>query len=396
MQSDSFFHIFVVKYLLQMASNTKIKSEFYLALNAVATERGISVDEVLDSMKAAILAAYVKDFAVEDVESLSVELDSQSGELRLFQNGKDITPPGFGRIAAQTARQVIVQKIREAEKKHVVNHFQDLVGSLVKGRIIRSEGRFWTVDLGKANAVMPPEDQIDHDIVGLNDSGMFYLKEIREDLHGNPQLIVSRAHPNLVSELFKREVPEVANNAVKIVSIVRAGGIRTKMAVSSDQPGVDPVGACVGQKGIRVKSVNDSLGNEEKLDIIQYSTDPVNYIREAISPASVENIQIDKTAKRAKVFVKPEQASLAIGRGGTNVRLASELTGFELDIVEVVDSKSSSDKKVEEKDTDTTPVEEKVTESLENLTSPTESVKSEDSTPENLTDTTPNEVENQG
>src|SRR3989344_1062978 len=238
---------------------TVIKSEFFLALNQVATERGISPDEVLDSIKAAVLAAYRKDYgkgdeinigevlaaaAEEQNDGLEVKLNPDTGEMHIFEEKKDITPPGFGRIAAQTARQVILQQIREAEKKTIVEHYQDQVGTIVKGRIIRYEGRNVSVDIGKTEGILPMEEQIRREDYRLNDTYTVLIREIREDAYGNSRIILSRAHPDLVRELFAKEVPEIANGTVKIEGIVREPGDRTKMAVSSDQPGVDPVGAC--------------------------------------------------------------------------------------------------------------------------------------------------------
>lgn len=337
---------------------TVVKSEFFLALNQVATERGISPQDVVDSIKAAVLAAYLKDYgkkhADEDVSetetdenqeptsNLEVKINQDSGEMHIFEDDKDITPPGFGRIAAQTARQVILQQIREAEKRHIVQHYTGQVGTIIRGRVIRFEGRFVSFDIGKAEGILPVEEQIRNEQYRLNDTLTVYIKEIKEDHFGNSRIILSRAHPNLVNELFAKEVPEIASGTVKIYRVVREPGDRTKIAVHSDQQGVDPVGACVGQKGIRVKSVTDELGGNEKIDIIQYSEDDETFIREALSPATVEAINLDKQNKRAEVTVTEEQAPLAIGRGGVNVNLASKLVDYELDIVQI-----QGDKKIE-------------------------------------------------
>ncbi len=320
---------------------TVIKSEFYLALQQVATERGIKPEEVIASIKSAVLAAYRKDYHPEVPEDkeidevFSVSLDENTGETKILQDGVDITPAGFGRIAAQTARQVIMQKIREAEKKTIIGHYQTLVGTLAKGRIIRFEGKTVVVDIGKAEGVMPPEDQIRNENYDLNMQLTFYIKEIREDDFRGQRIIVSRAHPKLVEELFRKEVPEIANDAVIVKNVVREPGDRAKIAVFSDQSGVDPVGACVGQRGMRVKAVTDELGGEEKVDIIQYQTDEAFFVREALSPAKVTSVELDKDKKYAKVVVDASQAPLAIGRGGVNVNLASRLTGYEIDIVQV-------------------------------------------------------------
>lgn len=327
---------FVVKYT-HMSTN---KSEFYLALNQVATERGISPQEVVESIKTAVLAAYKKDYARNEkleegeVDPYTVEINEETGETKVFKEGKDCTPPGFGRIAAQTARQVILQKIREAEKKTIIKHYVDLVGTITKGRIIRNDGRVSYVDIGKTEGILPHDEQIRNENFRLNDTIIVYIKEIKEDNYGNQRIIVSRTDPKLVEELFKKEVPEIANGAVKISKIVRAPGERAKIAVFSEQSGVDPVGACVGQKGIRVKTVTDELGGDEKIDIIQFSDDDITYIREALSPATTITVEIDKADKKAKVVVEESQAPLAIGKNGVNVNLASKLTGYAIDIIQ--------------------------------------------------------------
>ena len=227
---------------------TIIKSEFSLALNQVATERGISADDVIFSIEQAIIAAYKKEYSKEEEEEIKVNVNKDTGEARILKDGKDITPPGFGRIAAQTAKQVILQKIREAEKKTVASHYLSQVGTLVKGRIIRYDGYSVTVDIGKAEAILPKEEQMNNYKYQVNDNLIVYLKEISNDKFDNPRIIVSHAHPKLIEELFKREVPEIANGTIEIKKIVREPGERAKIAVASTQSGVDPVGACVGQK----------------------------------------------------------------------------------------------------------------------------------------------------
>lgn len=316
------------------------KSEFFLALNQVATERGISSVEVIESIKTAVLAAYKKDYVrnekseVEEVDPYTAEINEETGETKVFKDGKDCTPPGFGRIAAQTARQVILQKIREAEKKTIIKHYVDLVGTIVKGRVIRTDGRLAYVDIGKTEGILPLDEQIRNENLRLNDNIIVFIKEIKEDNYGNQRIIVSRTDPKLVEELFKKEVPEILNGAVKIKRVVRAPGERAKIAVFSDQSGVDPVGACVGQKGIRVKTVTDELGGEEKIDIIQYSNDEITYIKEALSPATVISVEIEKNDKKAKVIVEEKQTPLAIGKNGVNVNLASKLTEYAIDIIQ--------------------------------------------------------------
>ena len=313
---------------------TIIKSEFSLALNQVAIERGISVDDVVSSIELAIVAAYNKEYP-EKTEEIKAKVNKDTGEAKIFEGEKDITPPGFGRIAAQTAKQVILQKIREAEKKNVADHYLSQVGTVIKGRIIRYDGYNASVDIGKAEAFLPKEEQINNHQYQVNDNIIVYLKEISNDKFNNPRIIVSHSHPKLIEELFKREVPEIANGAVEIKKVVRQPGERAKIAVTSTQSGVDPVGACVGQKGIRVQTVTDELGGVEKIDIIQWNRDEKLFLMAALSPAKITSVEIDKTGKRAKVTVDEKEAPLAIGRGGINVNLASRLTEFEIDIVQI-------------------------------------------------------------
>ncbi len=312
-----------------------VKSEFALALNQVATERGISVQDVVTSIEAAVLAAFKKEHPdMAQDETVSVKVDMKSGETRIYREEKDITPPGFGRIAAQTARQVVIQKIREAEKKTVISHYQDQIGAIIRGRVMRYDGYNAYVDLGKAEGVMPQEEQIRNESYTVNERYLFYLKEIGTSKAGYSRIILSRSAPQLISELFKREVPEVANNTVEIKKVVREPGERAKIAVHSSQNGVDPVGACVGQKGVRVQTVTDELNGQEKIDIIQWSDNPKIFIMSALSPAKILSVEIDEQIKKAKVTVDESQAPLAIGKNGVNVNLAAKLTGYEIDILQ--------------------------------------------------------------
>lgn len=313
-----------------------VKTEFALALNQVASERGISVDEVIESMEAAILAAFHKEHPdMVDREGLSVKVNMNTGETHIMENDKDITPPGFGRIAAQTARQVVIQKIREAEKKTVITHYQDQVGTIIRGRVMRHDGFNIYIDIGKAEGVMPREEQIRNENYIVNNRYICYLKEISTTKAGYSRIILSRSAPELISELFKREVPEISSGTVEIKKIVREPGERAKIAVYSSQSGVDPVGACVGQKGVRVQTVTDELNGQEKIDIIQWNENTRVFITSALSPAKVISVDIDEENKRARVTVDESQAPLAIGKGGINVNLAARLTGYDIDIIQI-------------------------------------------------------------
>jgi N utilization substance protein A len=377
-----------------------MKSEFFLALNQVATERGISPDDVLDSIKSAVLAAYHKDYGPqietsqetiddrteENPEGVEVKINQESGEMHIFKDDADITPPGFGRIAAQTARQVILQQIREAEKRTIVQHYSAQVGSIIKGRIIRFEGRNVIIDIGKAEAFLPVEEQIRSEGYHLSDTLTVYIKEIKEDQYNNSRIIVSRADNELVKQLFQKEVPEIDSGTVVIKGVVREPGERTKISVHSDQTGVDPVGACVGQKGMRVKAVTEELGGAEKIDIIQYNSDDVIYIREALSPAKILSVDLDKKEKRAIVHVDVDQAPLAIGQRGVNVNLAGALTGYTLDVVQKQGEKVVEEEAEVEEDTPAVeeptdaPVEETPTEEV--AETPVDEISEPEETPE--------------
>lgn len=316
-----------------------VRSEFTLALNQVAAERGIEATVVLETIKVAILAAYRKDYGSEDLEKLEVTINPDTGEAKVLKDNKNITPPGFGRIAAQTAKQVILQRIREAEKKAIITDYSTRVGSIVNGMVLRFDGVNIIVDIGRAEGVMPPSEQITNEHYRLNQRLTFYIEGIRQTARGD-EIIVSRAHKGLVAGLFSREVPEVANKAVEIKEIAREAGTRTKIAVSSTQPGVDPVGSCVGQKGVRVQAVISELGGLEKIDIIQWNADQKLFIQAALSPAKDIEVILNEKRKTAQARVSDDQLSLAIGREGQNVRLAAKLTGWKIDIK----SKSQTEK----------------------------------------------------
>jgi len=325
---------FCLQNVIELKIMTIIKSEFSLALNQVATERGISVDEVIASIEAAIVAAYKKEYPEKLEKDITAKASRENGETKIFEDGKNITPPGFGRIAAQTAKQVILQKIREAEKKNVITHYQSQIGTIARGRIIRYDGRNAYLDIGKTEALLPKEEQIRNERYQVNDSIIVFLKEITNDKFGNARIIVSRTDPRLIENIFKREVPEITNKTVIIKKVAREPGERAKVAVFSSQSGIDPVGACVGQKGVRVQTVTDELGGTEKIDIIQWNSDDKLFITAALSPAKISQVETNSEKRVAKVFVDEQQAPLAIGKGGINVNLASKLTNYEIDIVQ--------------------------------------------------------------
>lgn len=319
---------------IKMAKILKARTEFASALNQICAERGIKPEVVLSSIRQAILAAYRKDEqkTEDEVSGFQVELDPNTGATSILnQLGENVTPAGFGRIAAQTAKQVILQGVREAEKDAIITEYQSRIGTVTNGMILRFEGKTAIVDIGRAQAVLPPEEQATDEYYRLNQRISVYIKEIRETPRGQ-QVVVSRSDPELVRQLFAREVPEVASGAVTIRAIAREAGRRTKVAVDSTEEGVDPVGSCVGQKGVRVQAVINQLGGE-KIDIIQYDSNPREFIRAALAPAEGLVITLEEKKKRARVVAPEDQQSIAIGRGGQNVRLASMLTDWDLNVV---------------------------------------------------------------
>jgi N utilization substance protein A len=338
-----------------------VRSEFALALNQVATERGIDPNVVLETIQAAILAAYRKDYGVDELLTLTVDLNPDSGEAKVLQDGKDVTPPGFGRIAAQTAKQVILQRIREAEKQAVLSDYQGKIGGIAPGMILRFDGPNVIVDIGRTQAVMPVSEQNPAERYHLDQRLTFYIEGIRETMRGN-EIIVSRAHKGLVEGLFKREVPEVAQASVELRVVAREAGNRTKVAVFSSASGVDPVGSCVGQKGVRVQAVINELGGNEKVDIIQWSDDMKLFIIASLAPAKDMEVKLNEKKQMAEVMVPDDQLSLAIGRDGGNVRLAAKLTGWKIDIkgkggpAVVADAQAVGEEKKEEPKVEEAPV----------------------------------------
>lgn len=321
------------------------RTEFAAAINQICSERGIAPETVLEAINTALVASFKKDYPEqsekleEEGKIITADVDSDNGQFRLFvgeegakkKDLKEITPPGFGRIAAQAAKQVILQTIREAERDSVLADYQDHIGEVMTGMVQRMDGRNVIIDLGRGQAVMPPEEQSPTEFYRLNSRLSVYLKEIADTIKGR-QIIVSRADDRLLSGLFQREVPEVSAGSVVIKGVAREPGSRSKVSVESTQPGVDPVGSCVGQKGVRVQAVINELNNE-KIDIIQYSEDKDKYIKAALAPAEGLDISYDKTTGETIVTVPSDQLSLAIGRGGQNVKLAAKLTQTKLRII---------------------------------------------------------------
>src|SRR3989344_578662 len=309
-------------------------TEFSAALNQVATERGIPVESVLESIRVALASAYKRDRkdVGEDVEieDITVDLNTDTGEVRIIKDKKDVTPAGFGRIAAQTAKQVILQKIRETEKDVIIEEYKSKLGTIMSGTVFRIENGVIILDLGKAHGILPQSEQVEAEQYRLNQRLKVFIKDIKETSRGT-EIIVSRADPDFIKKLFEQEVPEIASGVVRIEAMAREAGSRTKMAVSSSDEKVDPVGSCVGQKGVRVKSIISEVFGE-KIDIIPYSDILEKFIAASLSPAKVTEVELDVANKRAIVSVPEDQQSLAIGREGQNARLANKLTKWKIDI----------------------------------------------------------------
>ena len=307
-----------------------VQTEFSAALHQVASERGLDPKVVLQTVEEALLAAYRKDNPGEDSSEVKVSIDPGTGEAKVFRGEENITPAGFGRIAAQTAKQVVLQRIREEEKEALIKEYEQKIGTIARGYIFRIEKGVVILDLGKTQGIMPPREQVPGENYQTNQQIQVLISKIREGPTG-PEIIVSRSRSEFVKELFSLEVPEIDSGTVKIEKVAREAGRRTKVAASSASENVDPVGSLVGQKGTRVQAVIRELG-EEKIDIVEYSSEPEKFIANALSPAKVLNATVNEEKKTAVVAVPEDQLSLAIGKEGQNVRLAAKLTGWRIDI----------------------------------------------------------------
>jgi len=323
-----------------------LNKKLIAALAELEREKGINIDTLIEALKIAFVSAYKKNYQVE--YECRVDIDKKTGEIKIFKildedgskekaekdtgkkNEVEVTPDNFGRIAAQTAKQVIRQKIKEAEREIMYDEYKDRMGDLVTGIVQQSDARFTLVDLGKVEALLPPYEQVPRERYRHGERIKCYISDVRKTTKG-PQVIVSRTHTGLIRKLFELEVPEIYEGIVEIRSVAREAGYRTKIAVSSNEKNIDPVGACVGPKGSRVKMVVDELDGE-KIDIVEYSDDIVTYIKNSLSPARVLKVLTDEDKKFALIVVSSDQLSLAIGREGQNARLAAKLTGWKVDI----------------------------------------------------------------
>ncbi|PIQ88890.1 MAG: transcription termination/antitermination protein NusA [Candidatus Omnitrophica bacterium CG11_big_fil_rev_8_21_14_0_20_42_13] len=308
-----------------------MNQEILSVLEYMEREKGINKDILIAAVEAALVSAAKKVIKVGPEQEIIVKLDKANGEISVFLDGKKVDSIDFGRIAAQTAKQVIIQKIREAEKEVVFQDFQSKLGDIVSGSVYRFERGNMVVDLlGRAEGFLPRSEQCPNEEFKQGDRLKAYVLEVKKEPRG-PQIILSRAHPNFVKKLFELEIPEIYEGIVEIKSIARDAGERTKIAVWSKDEKVDCVGACVGMRGARVKNIVNELHNE-KIDIVRFNEEPREYITGALSPAKIAQMKIDKVNKAVEVVVDDDQLSLAIGKRGQNVRLASRLTGYSIDI----------------------------------------------------------------
>lgn len=345
-----------------------MRSDFSASLAQLTAEKGLQKDELIEMVEAAMVSAYKKDFAGNEEKNIAVRMEPQSGVPRVYEvfdvvedaedvedpnlqvtlaearkmNSKaqiggtverEVTPPNFGRIGAQTAKQVILQRIREAERDHVHGEFIDREGDIISGVVRRIDPRGIVLETGaggKAEALLPPGEQVPTERHRMGQRIRVYLMEVNRALKG-PMLIVSRAHRNFVRRLMELEIPEIFNGIVEIRAIAREPGNRSKVAVYSRQAGLDPVGACVGQRGMRIQNIVNELSGE-RIDVIPWNEDPTKFVAAALSPARVLTVQIDEHTKTASVTVPESQLSLAIGKEGQNARLAARLTGWRVDI----------------------------------------------------------------
>ena len=305
-----------------------MNGELLAIVDSLEREKGIEKEVLLQAIEAAILSAARK--GSENEKEITVEIDRSSGEIKVMVEGAPLPTDAFGRIAAQAAKQVVTQKIREAEKEVIYNEYKERTGNLISGLVHRFHGKDIIIDLGKTEGILPYREQSRREEYRQGDRVRAYLLDVKKAPRG-PEIILSRTHPELVRKLFEIEVPEIHERIVEIKSVSRDPGERTKIAVWSNDEKVDAVGACVGVKGQRVKNIVHELSGE-KIDIVRWSMDIGEYIKAALSPAEVLDIQLTERKKTALVIVDDDQLPLAIGKGGQNVRLASKLMKWRIDV----------------------------------------------------------------
>jgi len=337
-----------------------VSSQLFDAIDALAKEKGIEKETLLEALEAALISAYKKNF--QSATNVRVELNEDKGSMQLFSRKTvveevedeqqevnleeaqsldpnyelgdvievKVTPKDFGRIAAQAAKQVVTQRVREAERGVIYHEYIDREEDVMTGIIQRHDSRFVYVDLGKIEAKLPLSEQMSNEQYHAHDRIKVYVTKV-ENTNKGPQILISRSHPGLLVRLFEMEVPEIYDGVVEIKSVAREAGDRSKIAVHAEDPEIDPVGSCVGQKGQRVQAIVDEL-NGEKIDIVEWSEDPTVYVSNALSPSKVIDVILDEDERATTVIVPDYQLSLAIGKRGQNARLAAKLTGWKIDI----------------------------------------------------------------
>lgn len=377
-----------------------MKSEFLAAITQLSSEKGVPKEMVLEALKAALVSAYKRNFdslandlvaelspdeppdrairilrralvvdeleddrednlsvydQIDIVEAEEVSVDKiVEGEAKIGDYlVYDVTPPAFGRIAAQTAKQVVLQKLRDAERQMVFNEFAERKDEIVHGVIQRIEAGTAILELGRAEAIMPRAEQVPTERYYPGQRIRVYVAEVH-DTHRGPQIVVSRAHRLMLRRLFEQEVPEIYNGAVEIKAIAREAGARSKVAVVARQQGIDPVGSCVGMRGVRIQNIVNEL-NGEKIDVVEWNEDPARYVANALSPAQVVRVSVDEDTKTATVVVPERQLSLAIGKEGQNARLAAKLTGWRIDIKSEAAMRAAAERAREEQEAQATP-----------------------------------------
>ncbi|MBO1263674.1 transcription termination/antitermination protein NusA [Proteiniclasticum sp. SCR006] len=340
----------------------KKKDEVILALKAIAEEKGISEEMLFETLEDAMIAAYKKNYVNSGAQNVRVNIDRETGEIKVYslrqvveevmdpqdeislEEAKEInptyelldfvenevTPANFARVAAQSAKQIVTQRIKEAERSILYNQYHEKEFDVITGTVQRKDKGNVYISLGKTETVLTPSEQIPGERYEFNDKILLYIVEVKQNPKG-PMISVSRTHPGLVKRLFEKEVPEIYEGIVEIKAISREAGSRTKIAVHSNDPEVEPMGACVGPRGTRVQNIVNELRNE-KIDIIKWSKDPKEFIANALSPSKVLDVIIMEEGNSCKVIVDDNQLSLAIGKEGQNVRLAAKLTGWKIDI----------------------------------------------------------------
>jgi N utilization substance protein A len=363
--------------------------QLVVAIRAIAEEKNLPEDTVQEVVEQALAAAYKRDYGdreqeirvsmnlntgevdayiskevVENVEHPAFEISLKEAQVRK-KNAKvgdsiEIHEKAeeFGRVAAQTAKLFILQRLREAEREIVMAEYEDKIGTVINATVARVEGNICRIDLGRAQGIMPRSEQIQGERYYPGQRLKVFLKDVERGFRG-PQLVVSRGNVQFIEWLFRGEVPEMESGAVEIKGIAREAGVRSKIAVASNVPGVDPVGTFVGGHGTRVNAVVSEVGEQEKIDIIVWAEDPAEYITQALSPTRVAKVEIDEKNKKARVIVPEDQLSIAIGKSGQNVRLASKLTGYELDIEAEKETAPAGDAAPEEKSAEGAKVETK-------------------------------------